>query len=120
MVDETVAVREEKPRWFWSRPSRSLKPPPSIMRPAERAKGKPDSAANARVAATAMMIAFTIFFVFMSDGLRHFTRDLPGNAVTDRMVTAADRWHALMQQLGPARVQPAVRDAFDRLRDIRW
>ena len=55
MVDETVAVREEKPRWFWSRPSRSLKPPPSIMRPAERAKAKPDSAANARVAATAMM-----------------------------------------------------------------
>lgn len=120
MADESVAVRETKPRWFWARPSRSLKPPLDLMRPAESAKAKPDSAANARVAATAMMIAFAIFLVFQSAGLRHFTRDLPGNAVTDQLVIAADRWHALMERLGPARLQPAVRDAFDRVREIRW
>lgn len=119
MVDETVVARETRPRWFWSRPSRSLKPALRFARPAE-AKARPDTAANARVAATAMLIAFALFLLFESQGLRHFARDLPGNAVTDKMVEAADRWHALMLQLGPARVQPAVRDTFERLRDIRW
>jgi hypothetical protein len=52
--------------------------------------------------------------------MRHFSRDLPGNALTDTLVEAADQWHALMLRLGPARVQPALREAFDRLRDIGW
>ncbi|MEJ2378286.1 MAG: hypothetical protein P8Y71_23845, partial [Pseudolabrys sp.] len=87
--------------WRW--PSRSLLPVPRLAkREAEQAR-VPDTAANARTAGAAMLIAFTIFLVFESEGLRHFTRDLPGNAVTDVMVEAADSWHALMERLGPAR-----------------
>jgi hypothetical protein len=118
MVDESVGFRERKNFWRW--PSRSLLPVP---RPAKRAAEDtrtPDSAANARSAAGAMLIAFALFLVFESEGLRRFTRDLPGNAVTDVMVEAADGWHALMERLGPARVQPAVRELFDRVREIRW
>ncbi len=120
MVDETLAVQESKTRGFWSRPSRSLLPPLlRFVRPAE-AGAKPDSAANVRSAAAAMLIAFAVFLVFESEGLRHFTRDLPGNVVTDLMVQAADRWHGLMEELGPARVQPAVRDVFEYLRHLHW
>jgi len=120
MVDETLAYRETKTRWFWSRPSRSLLPVRRrLARPAEQ-KGAPDSAGNARSAAAAMLIAFALFLVFESEGLRHFTRDLPGNAFTDILVRNADRWDALMQRLGPAQVQPAIRDQFERIRSIRW
>jgi hypothetical protein len=118
MVDETFADPRAR-KYFWFRPSRSLLPPlRRFARPAEGAK--PNSAANARNTAGAMLIAFALFFVFESEGVRHFTRDLPGNAATDLMVQAADRWHALMERLGPARVQPAVRDVFEHLRHIRW
>ena len=120
MVDETLAYRETKTRWFWNRPSRSLLPVRRrFARPAER-KGAPDSIGNARSAAGAMLIAFALFLVFESEGLRHFTRDLPGNALTDMLVYGADRWHGLMERLGPAQVQPAVRGVFERIQAIPW
>ncbi len=80
----------------------------------------PDSAANARSAAFAMLIAFALFALFDSQGIRHFSRDLPGNAFTDLLVNAADKWHGLMVRLGPAQVQPAVRQNFERIRDFGW
>ncbi len=118
MVDETLSYREKKNFWRW--PSRSLLPVPRLAkREAERTRA-PDTLANARIAGAAMLIAFALFLLFESEGLRHFTRDLPGNAVTDLMVEGADHWHGLMERLGPAHVQPAVRSVFERLRDIRW
>lgn len=84
------------------------------------AKDEGDTPATVRRAALAMLIAFALFGVFDTAGLRHFTRDLPGNALTDRLVDAADHWHALMLDVGPARVGPAVREVFERLHDIRW
>ena len=119
MVDETFSYREPKKN-FWRWPSRSLLPVPRLARREAEEARTPDTPGNARTAASAMLIAFAIFLVFESEGLRHFTRDLPGNALTDAMVEAADSWHALMERLGPARVQPSVRQFFDRLRDIRW
>jgi hypothetical protein len=118
MVDETISYRDDKRFWRW--PSRSLLPVPRLARRAADATGNPDSIANARTAAFAMLIAFGLFLVFESEGLRHFTRDLPGNAVTDVMVRAADRWDGLMQRLGPARVQPAIRAVFEEAQEIRW
>lgn len=79
-----------------------------------------DSMANVRGAAVAMLVAFALFALFESEGIRHFTRDLPGNTFTDILVRGADQWHALMEELGPARVQPAVQDGFDWIRHIRW
>lgn len=98
--------------------SRSLEPIRRIGR--NKAAADRDSMANARGAAVAMLIAFAVFALFESEGIRHFTRDLPGNAVTDVLVRGADRWHALMEALGPARLRPAVQEGFDRIRHIRW
>jgi len=121
MVDETLTYRETKTRWFWNRPSRSLLPVRRrFLHSAERKGAPDDSAVNARRATGAMLIAFALFLVFESEGLRRFTRDLPGNAFTDMLVYNADRWHGLMERLGPARVQPAVREVLERIRYIRW
>ena len=117
MAHESVAFEETKQN-FWDRPSRSLLP---ALRFGRTVEGKtPDSAGNARSAAAAMLIAFAIFALFDSQGIRHFSRDLPGNAFTDILVNKADQWHGLMQGLGTAKLAPAVKDRFDRLRDIRW
>lgn len=117
MVDDTFAYTETK-KSFWRWPSRSLLPVPRVAKRMREETRVPDSAGNARRAAFAMLVAFALFALFQSQGIRHFTRDLPGNAVTDAMVDAADRWHALMMRLGPARVRPAVRDAFEHVRDF--
>ena len=111
--------RERARHWV----SRRLEPIRRIGRAktaAEKAADDPESMANVRGAAVAMLVAFALFALFESEGIRHFTRDLPGNAVTDVLVRGADRWHALMEDLGPARLEPTVRDGFDRIRQIRW
>lgn len=82
--------------------------------------GNENSRDNVRKATAAMLTAFTLFAVFYSSGAAHFARNLPGNALTDVLVNAADAWHGLMEDLGPARLAPAVRDAFERLRGLSW
>lgn len=78
------------------------------------------SALNARKATAAMLVAFALFAVFYSEGATRFARDLPGNALTDVLVNTADAWHRLMEDLGSARLAPAVRDAFERLHGLSW
>jgi hypothetical protein len=119
MVDETISYRRTK-KDFWRWPSRSLLPVPRLARREAEQTRTPDTAGNVRTAAGAMLIAFALFLVFESEGLRHFTRDLPGNAVTDMLVEGADNWHALMERLGPARLEPAIRETFDQVRKTRW
>jgi len=117
MANESVAFEDSK-RGFWDRRSRSLEPARRFARSAE---GKaPDSASNARTAAAAMLIAFALFALFNTQGIRHFARDLPGNAFTDLLVDAADKWHGMMERAGPAQVGPAVREQFERLRGLNW
>jgi hypothetical protein len=79
-----------------------------------------ETMANAGVAIRAMIIAALVFALFGSGEMRHAARNLPGDAVSDVLVNAADGWHLMMQRLGPALVEPAVRNAFDSLRDKRW
>ncbi len=78
------------------------------------------STANARKATAAMLVAFALFAIFYSEGATRFARNLPGNALTDILVNTADAWHGLMDDLGPARLAPAVRDAFERLHGLSW
>lgn len=78
------------------------------------------SGGNARAAATAMLVAFALFAVFYSEGATHFARNLPGNALTDILVNTADAWHGLMDDLGPARLAPAVREVLETLRHLAW
>ena len=81
---------------------------------------RPDTAANVRSVALAMAVAAALLAVFNSSEMRVFARGLPGNAVTDVLVAGADRWHALMLELGPARLRPAVRDMFSAIRSAGW
>lgn len=76
--------------------------------------------ANVRAAGIAMLIAFALMAVFNSGGLRSYARDLPDGWIADELVVRADQWHDLMQTLGPAHAGPAVRQAFERIRKIRW
>lgn len=78
------------------------------------------SAPNARKATAAMLVAFALFAIFYSEGAARFARNLPGNALTDVLVNTADAWHDLMNGLGPARLAPAIRDAFERLHGLSW
>jgi hypothetical protein len=73
-----------------------------------------------RSVALAMAVAAALLAVFNSSELRIFARDLPGNAITDSLVTGADRWHELMRELGPAHLRPAVRRALSAVRSARW
>jgi hypothetical protein len=79
-----------------------------------------ETMANVGVAIRAMMIAVLVFMLCGSAEMRHAARNLPGDAVSDLLVEAADGWHLMMQRLGPALIEPAVRNAFDSLRDKRW
>lgn len=117
MVDDTVSLAPEK-QGFWRRRSRSLLPIRRFARADARGEGA--TLDNVRSAVLVMAVGFLLFAVFDTEGIRHFARDLPGNAVSDLLVAWADRWHALMLDLGPARVMPAVRDAFEAVRDLPW
>ena len=79
-----------------------------------------DTAANVRSVALTIAVAVALLAVFNTSEMRSFARDLPGNAVTDVLVAGADRWHALMLALGPARLRPAVREMFSTIRAARW
>lgn len=80
----------------------------------------PDTGANVRASALTMLIAFALMALFNSSEFRSFTRDLPGNWLTDQLVMYSDQWHELMLALGPAHARPAVRDVFDNIHEIRW
>ena len=113
MLDKTVSLTPAK-AGFWK--LRSLSRAPAL-----RARGAEDeTTANVRSAAIVMLVAFAVFLALDSEGLRHVARDLPGNAVSDALVAAADRWHAAMQGIGLARLAPAIREGFETLRDIGW
>jgi hypothetical protein len=91
-----------------------------IRRGPETGNKATETRANVRVAIGAMLIAFAIFALFGSADMRHAARNLPGNAVSDVMVDAADRWHAAMERLGPAKLRDIVRNAIDDFRMAQW
>ena len=91
------------------------------MRLAGSAAGrKSDTAANVRSVGMAMAVAAALLAVFNSSEMRSFARDLPGNPLTDALVAGADWWHAVMLDLGPAHLRPAVRDALAAVRSAGW
>lgn len=79
-----------------------------------------DTAANARSVALAMAVAAILLAVFNSSEMRAFARDLPVNSFTDVLVEGADQWHALMMEIGPARLRPVVREVFSTIRSATW
>jgi hypothetical protein len=106
-------VGEERPGW-WRRRGRA-------RRRAFAGEGAaPETMTNVRRAGIAMLVAFALMAVLNSSGLKSWARDLPGGWVADQAVAGADAWHALMLALGPAEVRPAVHEAFESVRLIRW
>jgi hypothetical protein len=88
--------------------------------PRRQEQEETNTTVNVRAATLAMVTAFALFGLFGTQGMRQFSRDLPGNALTDMLVSAADRWHALMLDLGPAKLEPSIRGAIERARALRW
>ena len=107
---ETALPKTPAPASFWQR----------IRRAPESGDKVAETRANVRVATGAMLIAFAIFALFGSADMRHAARNLPGNAVSDIMVEGADRWHAAMERLGPAKLRDIVRNAIDDFRMAQW
>ncbi len=66
------------------------------------------------------LITAAILLVFNSAKLRSAVRDFPANAVTDRMVLAADQWHAWMEAAGAAKVAETLHQAMLDIRDTQW
>ena len=75
---------------------------------------------SVRKGAISMLVAAAILLVFNSTGLRTWAHGLPGNAATDVLVEAADRWHAAMQRAGLTSAMVIVRDAVAAFRDQGW
>jgi len=76
--------------------------------------------AAVRHAGVAMVVAALVLLVFNSTGLQTWTRNLPGNAVTDRWVNEADNWHGLMARLGFAAPKSMVQDVVVDVREVEW
>lgn len=75
---------------------------------------------SVRKGAVSMLVAAAMLLVFNSSGLRNWAHGLPGNAATDVLVEAADRWHATMRGAGLAAAMVVVRDAVAAFRDQGW
>ena len=68
----------------------------------------------------AMTAAMLLLLVFNSGGLQGWARNLPGNDMSDLLVSYTDRWHDFMQQIGTASPKDAVQDAVSELRRYGW
>jgi hypothetical protein len=74
------------------------------------AEGQRESGRVVRNAAVSMIVAMLILFMFNSDGLRTYARDLPESDLADRIVLMTDRWHDLMSMVGLAEPKAFVRE----------
>lgn len=68
----------------------------------------------------AMLVAMLLLLVFNSAGLRSWARNLPGSTVSDVIVSCADRWHAVMREIGATVPKAAVQNAVSDFRDYEW
>lgn len=73
-----------------------------------------------RYVGVVMVVAATVLLVFNSAGLQTWTRNLDGNAITDRWVTEADTWHSAMSRLGFASPKVALQQAMVETRELTW
>ena len=79
-----------------------------------------DTIANVRAALIAMLIATAMMALMNSGELASYSRDLPGNRLSDELVFRADQWHDAMTATGPGRVRPWLREHFEAVRETRW
>lgn len=69
-----------------------------------------------RLVYLAMLFSVTLGLLFASDAIVSYCYDLPANALTDRIVAAAEEWQRTMQDLGLADLAQRVRDFVAALR----
>lgn len=68
----------------------------------------------------AMATAALLLLLFNSGGLQGWARNLPGNSVSDVLVSYADRWHSLMQRIGTATPKDTVQTVVSDFRQYGW
>ncbi len=78
------------------------------------------TSSNVRAAIIIFLTATASFALFGSADIVSMSYDLPENAWTLPLVTAAERWHAAMEALGTAAMAQGIRDAIAGLRAIGW
>ncbi len=89
---------------------------------AEAARREEDAttASNIRRGLGAMLIAVVFLALLNSNGFTTYARDLPGNAFSDWLVSAADQWNELMDAAGLTSVADDIREVFLSLKDTEW
>ncbi|WP_157747771.1 hypothetical protein [Cohaesibacter sp. ES.047] len=84
--------------------------------------GKPDDRTMKRVRQTmAILIATTLLLAaFQSGGLVSWTYDLPPSPLAEEIISAAQSWHQLMQEIGATNVGEHVGDFILSLQDYTF
>lgn len=67
-----------------------------------------------------MLVACAVLLVFNSAGLQTWSRNLPGNAVTDQLADQADQWHDVMSQIGVATPKAILQSTVTEMREAEW
>ena len=62
-----------------------------------------------------MLVAMLFLAVFNSSSLQTWSYDLEPSALNDMISLNAERWHLLMEELGPAAVTELIRNWFSEL-----
>jgi uncharacterized membrane protein YdfJ with MMPL/SSD domain len=78
------------------------------------------SAANARRALVAFVLALAVMAMFLSESLQSYAYDLPESAVTEDVIAAIDTWHGGMQELGTADAAARFVEAVEALHEARF
>ena len=62
-----------------------------------------------------MLVAMLFLAVFNSSSLQTWSYDLEPSALNDMISVNAERWHLLMEELGPTAVTELIRNWFSEL-----
>lgn len=88
--------------------------------PKDSATQEAETSRSVRDGIIAMTAAMLLLLVFNSGGLQGWARNLPGNNISDLLVSYTDRWHGFMQRIGAATPKDKVQDAMSDLRRYGW
>ena len=84
------------------------------------AEDSADTPRNRRRVLLALVIAGGVLAVFNSAGLVHYTQDLAGNPIGERLIVASERWHGMMQRKHVTVVVEEIRGSLAFVKQANW
>ena len=79
-----------------------------------------DTAQNVRATVVIFVAALCAFALFGSADMVSTSYDLPESDLSESVISAAESWHRMMEQVGCAGASQWVRDAVADLRRMSW